>query len=120
MPTWPLNRPQQSGYILKPDDPVIRTSIESGPVRARRRFTQSSTLIDVNWFFNMTDFGIFETFHHDELLDGVSWFDIELMNGQGITTYSARFREIWSSSAIGGINWNVKGILEVKTRPLNA
>ena len=123
MPSWPVTLPAPSvrGYALNPVDPVIRAKMEGGPTKNRRRFTQTSTDIPVTWKFTETEFAIFEKFHASELFDGVSWFDnIPLVNGQGVSNYTARFKTIWKATAQGQKHWTVVATLEVKQRPLDA
>lgn len=122
MPTWPvtLPAPQVRGYGLNPVDPVIRTKMEGGPGRNRRRFTQAPTDIPVSFKFTETQMAIFETFHKNELFDGAAWFDgMPLINGQGVTLSTARFKTMWKGSSLGNKFWQVSATLEVKTRPLN-
>ena len=123
MPVWPttLPAPRVPGYALNPVDPVVRTNMESGPARTRRRFTQAPTFIPVSFQFTESQFAIFEKFHAADLYDGAAWFDnIPLVNGQGVTNYTARFKGSWKAQPRGNKYWLVTATLEVKTRPLNA
>lgn len=123
MAVWPVTLPAPTvrGYALNPVDPVIRTDMEAGPTKNRRRFTQAPTDVPVTFKFTEAEFAIFEKFHSVDIFDGVSWFDnIPLINGQGISNYTARFKTMWQATALGNKNWSVMATLEIKTRPLNA
>lgn len=109
----------QDGYTLSPENPVVRTEMEGGPARQRRRFTQAATKYSVTWSFSLDEMAIFETWHKNDIYDGVAWFTIDLLNGQGVTTQTARFTEMWKASAKGHGEFIVTGTLETSTRPLN-
>lgn len=122
MATWPITLPNPTRkYSLKPVNPVARTNMEGGPARQRRIYSQAPTDIYVTWEFTDSELAIFEKFHKNDIFDGASWFDgITLANGQGLTSYTARFKNMWDSSYIGFDKWAVSAVLEVNERPLNA
>ena len=118
MPVWPasLPLPRRNDYALEPVDPVVRSEMESGPARQRRRFSAYPTRIPVRWSMSDGQFAVFEAFYRN-ILDGQEWFDTDLINGIGRTTYSARFAGIWRA-AKRGARWDVDAVLEVRDRPL--
>jgi hypothetical protein len=62
--------------------------------------------------------GIFEKFYDDDLFDGASWFNINLVNGFGEQNYVARFKEMYSANTdTREFDWVVKATLEVVSRP---
>jgi hypothetical protein len=124
-PVWPatLPKPSMPDYSIKFGKAVIRTEVESGPARQRRRYTQVPSIISVRFDMTIEQFGIFEKFWEEELLDGERWFQIPLVNGVGETTYEARFVADDTPEAMAvamGRGWVVKSKLEVDTRPLPA
>ena len=119
MPTWPasLPLPRRDDYALEPVDPVVRSEMESGPARQRRRFTTYPTRIPVRWSMTDGQFAVFEAWHAQDVSDGQDWFTTDLLNGVGRTSYQARFAGIWRA-AKQGAKWIVTATLEVLDRPL--
>eukprot|EP01036_Dinobryon_divergens_P060558 gene60558-80760_t len=63
MPTFPtqLPAPLINGYTLQPQDVGIRTSMDSGIARTRKRFsTRPITTVPVNWLMTQNQFAIFD------------------------------------------------------------
>ena len=110
----------QDGYEIQPTNPVIRTEVEGGPSRQRRRFTQAPTTYSITWIFTQSEFAEFETWHKNELYDGVGWFNVALANGQGVTMQEARFIEMWVATPRGAYQYSVTSKVETRTRPLNS
>lgn len=44
-----LPYPTVEGYSIRPDEAIIRTDMEAGPARQRRRYTQTPSKISVKW-----------------------------------------------------------------------
>ncbi|WP_051331770.1 hypothetical protein [Methylocaldum szegediense] len=108
-------------YSIKFGKAVIRTEMESGPARQRRRYTQVPSMINVRFDFTLEQFGIFEKFWEQDLLHGERWFEIKLVNGVGEKTYTARFDANEPPEAVSvakGRGWVVKARLEVEARQL--
>ena len=116
-----LPPPNQSKYELQPTDPVIRTQMDSGSPRNRRRFTQYPTQIPVEWTFTTTEFRLFEAWFVQTINAGVSWFDVGIANGMGITSCSARFvglgKNAYKAAMQPGLKWVVSSVLEVSVLP---
>lgn len=122
-PVWPstLPNPTMTDYSIKFGKAVIRTEMESGPARQRRRYTQVPSMINVRFDFTLEQFGIFEKFWEQDLLHGERWFEIKLVNGVGEKTYTARFDANEPPEAVSvakGRGWVVKARLEVEARQL--
>jgi len=49
--SWPatLPLPTVEGYGIRPGEAILRTEMEAGPARQRKRFTQVPTRIAVRW-----------------------------------------------------------------------
>ncbi|CAB4122137.1 hypothetical protein UFOVP26_90 [uncultured Caudovirales phage] len=121
--TFPSTLPGvlSNSYGFKPQSAIVRTEVDAGYARVRRRFNQAPTEIDVKWNFTQTQLGIFEKFFENDLYDGASWFYINLFNGTGQSTYTARFKTPYSASTIAReFMWEVTATLEVMARPLPA
>ena len=128
--SWPdtLPRPTFEGYAVEPVDSVLRTEMESGPARQRRRFTHTPTRIPVRWRFSSEEMGIFESWLEHKAEAGGAWFTVDLLGGQGMTAHEARIMGTGSSPykataqrggpGEGGVRWIVTSTLEVRERPV--
>ena len=116
---WPKNLPLPSveGYGLSPQDSVLRTDMESGPARQRRRFRQTPTRITVRWLFTAYEFALFEAWYKFHADEGGQWFEITLLGGLGLLPHEARFTRQFEASLVAGVFWEVRSELEVRERP---
>ncbi len=66
MSSWPsiLPRPLVSGYAINPADQTLRTDMEAGAARVRRRSRARLDMIDVSWKFTDAQMAVFR-----------EWFD---------------------------------------------
>lgn len=119
---WPsdLPAPEVDGYQIQPQTPTIRTDMDQGPARQRRRFRSAPTLYQVKWVLTEPQLATFESWYHHVILQGASWFDVSLRNGQGMQTVEARFTAPWQASMMGGPHYEVSATLEVRNRPIAA
>lgn len=120
MATWPtfLPAPLQSGYEINPDDPILRTQMDAGPDRVRRRFTAIPSSIPVKWRFSGAEMALFEAWYKHEALDGAAWFNVNLANGLGIQSMEARFTRPPKKPLLSGSTWEVQAELKVRTMPV--
>ena len=117
--TWPTTLPPPSveGYGLTPQEAVLRTDMESGPARQRRRFRQTPTRITVRWLFLETQFALFEAWYKYHADEGGQWFEITLLGGLGLLPHEARFTRQFEARLLSARRWEVKGELEIRERP---
>ena len=129
--SWPsavLPRPSFEGYSLEPVDSVLRTEMESGPARQRRRYSNAPTRIPVRWRFTASQMAVFEGWFNHKAEAGAAWFEIDLLGGDGLTSHEARFfgngnapyKAIPHPGGKGdaGLYWMVTSTLEVRERPI--
>jgi hypothetical protein len=127
--SWPdkLPLPTFEGYGIEPQDGVLRTEMEAGPARQRRRFTQVPSRIPVRWSFTQWEFGIFESWYKWKGMEGAVWFSMDLLGGLGLVTHEARFVGNGSSPYKAtptrggpgrGARWIVTTTLEIRDRPV--
>jgi len=119
MATWPttLPGPLQSGYGLAPVDQSLRTEMEAGAARARRRTYSRNDRVSVAWTFTDAQMAAFRTWFEDdaEAAGGSAWFYITLMVGDtGATSQEARFTGPFQSAYNGRGLWSVSAQLEVR------
>ncbi len=88
---WPdrIPLPLRQGYVLEPKPNVIRTEVEVGPDRARRRSTQAPTEVTVVWEFTQWELMLFQGFFKHKAMEGAAWFGIPLLTTLGIATCEA-------------------------------
>ena len=122
--TWPdiLPKPTFDGYGLEPMDAVLRTEMEAGPARQRRRFTHVPTRIAVRWRFSANQMAIFESWFVHKAEAGAVWFEMELLSGQGLVVHEARFfgsgSNPYKAIPYRSGHWLVTSSLEVRERPI--
>lgn len=115
-PTFPTTLPNvvMSSYSIKPMNNTIRTEMEAGPARTRRRYISVPTEVKAEWRLTLAQLAIFQTFYRDTIFDGVAWFKIKVVDGRGEGTYLARFREPYEASTEAREHlWMVRATLEV-------
>ncbi len=119
MATWPgtLPAPQAAGYGLQPVDQSIRTDMEFGAMRSRRRSYARNDRLAVSWALSDAQMDIFRTwFENDaEAAGGSAWFSVSLRVGNtGATTQEARFVSPYRAQMVGAGRWSVSADLEVR------
>ncbi len=125
---WPdtLPLPTFEGYKIEPMDSILRTEMESGPARQRRRYTQTPTRIPVRWRFTAWQFALFESWFKHRAKEGGEWFSISLLGGLGIAGHEARFvgrgglpyrAKPLRGGPGKGARWIVTSTVEIRGRP---
>lgn len=112
---WPstLPPPRKDSYQLNFEQNFIRTEMDQGNARQRKRFTRTRATIPLVWRFKETQLATFEAWFHYQINDGVSWFEMTLWNGQGFNPYQVRFTKAPQAKAVGGNLFDVAAELEV-------
>jgi hypothetical protein len=75
---WPELLPSTlliNGLSKQPQTSVIRTSMDAGPKKARRRYTARSVKFSGRQVFDSAELAVFEQFFHTVLADGVLRFN---------------------------------------------
>ena len=116
MSTWPASLPQPNlnGYAIKPDAGFIRTDMDVGPARQRRRYTAPPSRISASWVFNATQMAAFKTFFETTLDLGSGWFTLNINAGAGMADKDCRFTEPYQASLSASGVWSVSASLEVR------
>lgn len=118
MATFPgtLPAPQLDGYALNPIDQTIRTDMEVGSARSRRRTATRQDKVQCSWKFTDAQMDTFRTWFDNsaECAGGAAWFTISLPVGAtGIDSKTARFVGAFQATLLPGLNWRVSATLEV-------
>ena len=119
--TWPstLPLPTVQGYGVQPGEAILRTEMEAGLARQRRRFTDVPTKVSVRWIMRRDQYAIFEGWYRWHAREGASWFAITLLGGLGLLEQEARFtRQFASRLLAGGTLWEITSELEIRERPV--
>ena len=117
--TWPptLPLPTVEGYGIRPGEAILRTEMEAGPARQRKRFTQVPSRIAVRWLMRREQFALFEAWYRWQAKEGGEWFEIPLLGGVGLLDHEARFTRQFEARLTGGVLWEIASELEVRERP---
>ena len=119
--TWPVTLPMPTvqGYSVKPGEAVLRTEMDAGLARQRRRFTNVPTRVQVRWIMRRDQYAIFEGWYRWKAREGANWFYITLLGGLGLLEQEARFTRQFTSQLIaGGTLWEITSELEIRERPV--
>lgn len=123
MANWPalLPRPVMSGYKYRNEKNFLRTQMETGPARQRRRYTSVITEVDATFKFTHPQLALFESFFTNTLNDGVDWFQLAMVSGAGETVVDVRFKEPPEAAALANGNmWSLTAKVEIRNRPVSA
>ena len=121
MATWPstLPAPRLSGYVMTPQEQTIRTDMEAGNAKTRRRTAARVDMLDVSWGFTEAQLDTFRDWFEDSttgISGGASWFTITLATGTGTkAAISARFNGAFVATLNAFNMWTVTAKLETRT-----
>lgn len=111
--TWTIPIPKRAGYEVEPIDPCIRTDMEAGSPRTRRRTSARLDKIAVQWMFNDADMTSFRNWFNSDIAGGAAWFNLTMNAGFGLETREAKFSGIWKAANPSGL-WVVNASLDVR------
>lgn len=123
MATWPttLPKPLRASWQLQPLAQTIRTDMDSGIGRVRRRTRAIIDTVNVEWAMSAAQLAEFRTWWENpaEGNGGVAWFDMPIQTGMEATCEQprrARFVGQWAVQAFSGskTHFRVNAILEVR------
>lgn len=117
MAIWPATLPaiDLDGFKLAPADQTVRSDMEVGRPRVRRRSAARNDKITCQWIFTDSEMGQFRAFYDEDLYGGAGWFTVDVPRGDGgvSTAVSIRFAGGWESELIGPLTWRVTATVEV-------
>jgi len=88
---WPEELPHgllAQGFSMQPQSSVVRTAMDAGPKKARRRYTARTVNFSGRQIFDNAELAVFEQFYHIALADGVLRFNF----ADPLTLEKAQFR----------------------------
>jgi hypothetical protein len=114
--TYPagLPKPLVDGYSNAPRNSVVRTSMDDGIARVRRRFTDRPiTTVPARWVLTQSEYEVFDAFM---TLRGYDWHNASLAGPSGIETVESRIVGDYTAGPAGGsvALWSVSAQLEVR------
>lgn len=109
-----LPKPMIEGYSGTQDLAFIRTEMEAGSQRQRRRFTAANDQMAMSWLFTYTQMTAFRTFYNQDIGRGTDWFTMSIDVGDGMNTFDCRFTQAYQYSRVQGELWRVSGNIEVR------
>jgi hypothetical protein len=112
-----IPKPIARGYTLSPVDATVRTDMDVGAARVRRRTAARNDRVKVGWMFTDAQFALFRTWFDDpdEVDGGAAWFQLPLLVGNGgTTTMDARFVGPFQAQLQGAGVWSVTADLELR------
>lgn len=109
--------PLRSGYGMQHVSPLMRTDLESGRARQRRRFTSTPIIAGVTWLMTQVQAQAFEAWFRWTLSDGAEWFNTRLSTPLGLQPYECRFAGMYSGPELVGVDrFRFSADLEIRER----
>ena len=93
-----LPAPLLRSYQSSADDNIIRTPMDSGPAKQRRKYSNRQETYQIEWRFSAGQFVAFKAWYRWRIDDGESWFDINLPDGGGTFVREVRFEGTYSAA----------------------
>ena len=101
---WPQYLPAAlliNGLSKQPQSNAIRTAMDAGPKKARRRYTARTVKYTGKQVFDAAEMDVFEQFYHTVLADGVLRFNFT--DPMSLETAEFRFTEDYAVNAVEGL-----------------
>lgn len=116
-----LPAPLLNTHSLKQQSNLLRTKMDSGHARVRRRFTSVPTTMEASWRCKAEQAAVFEGFITHALRGGVSRFLMNVLTPLGVIEHEVRFitSPLEDYKPISGTWWEYKAKIEIKRVVLN-
>lgn len=120
MASWPagLPNPNGTGYTLEPISPFVRTDMEVGAARSRRRTFARNDALSLSWTFTDAQMATFRAWFENSstgINGGASWFTVSVPVGNtGFSSLEARFMEMYKAAQFGQLFWTVSAKIELR------
>jgi len=113
-----LPKPVARGYMLKPVDPSLRTEMDVGAARVRRRTRARNDRLSLTWVLTDAQMAIYRAWFDSsaEADGGTAWVALALHIGDGgLSNVEFKFIGPYQASASGGLIWTVTADVEVRS-----
>jgi len=120
MATWPatLPAPTVQGYQLNPGDQTLRTDMEVGSARVRRRTYARNDRVSASWVLTEAQLDTLRDWFDDDttgIAGGSAWFTVTLAVGTGTRQASVEARFVGPLAvAADSQYWRVTATLETR------
>lgn len=119
MATWPasLGNPQFSGYDLETTDPTVRTDMEGGSARVRRRYTAAPDTVSLKFLFDAAQMATFRAFWDYDIINGAAWVYMPVKTGYVSSLENRECRPVngkFKSVPVSATHWLVEFQVEVR------
>jgi len=113
MATWPASLPDPhiDNYQESRQDQVLRSQMDTGSPKTRRRFTASISNINLKWIMTGTQISTLETFFEYTISGGALSFD--WIHPRKQSTVSAKFKKPYQLSFLGNNYYKVTATFEI-------
>jgi hypothetical protein len=119
MEAFPATLPKPTQALsLRQRANSIRTKMDAGNVRQRRRFTTEILQVEIRWEFTDAEMSLFISWHKQKINLGTDWFTLSLPLGTtGFQTHTVRFQDgDFNQDYVPVSNWEVSATLDVQQR----
>lgn len=102
MTTWPTTLPQSfliDGFSEEGSDNVIRSPVDAGPAKTRRRYTAATRPIKGRMLLTHEQYLVFKEFYEETINDGATEFDMP--DDIHDTTMTVKFKDKYQSEYVG-------------------
>lgn len=112
MPSWPasLQERMNKDFSESYDPGVIRTNMDEGPAKVRRRFTKILKRWQAKFWMDATDYDTFMNFYNIDIEGGVLSFD--WVHPITLAPQTYRFYQPPTLTPIGPLTWQINMELE--------
>jgi len=116
-----LPAPSRGGFKANTVSPTIRTQMQSGRAKVRRKYSSVPQIWSATWYFTESQAMAFEAWFRDTLIDDSQWFECRMQTPMGLLDYTARFVGMYNGPAIFGVDmWTISADLELNERAIMA
>lgn len=113
-----LPAPLLAGYRVAPVDPSIRTEMEFGSPKKRRRTSTRNDVVKLRWTYSDSEMNTFRAWFENDTTGaagGAGWFNITLNIGNnGSESVEARFIGAYTAQLSSNDRWLVETSIEVR------
>ena len=112
--------PLRDSFGFQAVSPMVRSDLQSGRARQRRRFTSVPTVASLQWLMTDLQARMFEAWWEEVLVSGTEWFEMPLKTPLGgLQLYACRFTDIYRGPVLVGVSlWRFTAELELLERPI--
>ena len=117
MANWPtsLGNPQFSGYELETVDQTVRTDMDGGAARVRRRSTATPDHTSLRFIFDQAQMATFRDFWESDFMYGAAWVNMPVKTGRvsGLSVKECRplkgtFKAVLVSDKLWSVDFQVE------------